>query len=71
VAERVHLTVPDPNRASEVEVGFDPDGDAATRVELEHRDFERHGEDGGGYRDALDSPEGWDFMLGRYEAILG
>jgi uncharacterized protein YndB with AHSA1/START domain len=62
--------VPDPERASEVEVRFEPDGDRGTRLELEHRGFERHGEEAGGYRDALDSPEGWGFMLDRYAAAL-
>jgi uncharacterized protein YndB with AHSA1/START domain len=55
--------VPDPERASEVEVRFEPDGESGTRVELEHREFERHGDDAEGYRDALDSPQGWDYML--------
>jgi uncharacterized protein YndB with AHSA1/START domain len=56
--------VPDPERASEVEVRFEP-GDSGTRVEVEHRGFERHGEDAETYRDALDSPQGWDYMLAR------
>jgi hypothetical protein len=34
----------------------------------EHRGFERHGEGGDAYRDGLDSPQGWTFMLDRYVA---
>jgi uncharacterized protein YndB with AHSA1/START domain len=63
------VPVPDPARASEVEVRFAPEGDA-TRVELEHRAFARHGEAGAGYRDALASPQGWPYMLDRYVAAL-
>jgi uncharacterized protein YndB with AHSA1/START domain len=62
--------VPDSERAGEVEVRFAPEGDSGTRVELEHRGFERHGEGSADYRDALDSPQGWDFMLERYAAAL-
>jgi uncharacterized protein YndB with AHSA1/START domain len=60
--------VPDDNKASEVVVLFAADG-GATRVNLEHRRFERHGEDGADYRDALASGQGWPFILGRYVAL--
>ncbi len=60
--------VPEPNpaRASEVEVRFQPAGLSSTRVDLEHRTFARHGEAGDAYRQALASPQGWPYMLGRY-----
>jgi uncharacterized protein YndB with AHSA1/START domain len=60
---------PDPAKASEVEVLFHPEGEARTRVELEHRGFERHGEAGAGYREALEA--GWDQLLARYAAAAG
>jgi uncharacterized protein YndB with AHSA1/START domain len=60
--------VPDERRASEVELRFEAAGPRATRVVLEHRGFERHGEDGDAYRDALASEQGWPYILGRYAA---
>jgi uncharacterized protein YndB with AHSA1/START domain len=56
--------VPDPGRASEVEARFIADA-GATRLELEHRGFERHGESGAAYRQALASPQGWPHILQR------
>jgi uncharacterized protein YndB with AHSA1/START domain len=56
----------DPGRTSEVEVRFVPEGDTRTRVELEHRHLDRHGEGWEGMRDAVGSPEGWAIGLGRF-----
>ncbi len=49
----------DPARTSEVEVRFVPEGEHRTRVELEHRHIDRHGDGWEGLRDAVGSPEGW------------
>jgi uncharacterized protein YndB with AHSA1/START domain len=49
----------DPQRTSEVEVRFTADGSQRTRVELEHRNLERHGEGWEGMSDAVGSPGGW------------
>jgi uncharacterized protein YndB with AHSA1/START domain len=61
--------VPDPANASEVEVRVRADG-AGSRVEVEHRGFERHGDDAEDYAAALGSEQGWPYMLGRYAARL-
>jgi uncharacterized protein YndB with AHSA1/START domain len=60
--------VPDPDRASEVEVRFDPADDGRTRVDLEHRNFDRHGEAAEGYRAALTA--GWQELLSRYASAV-
>jgi uncharacterized protein YndB with AHSA1/START domain len=49
----------DPERTSEIEVRFSAEGEERTRVELEHRHLERHGEGWEAMRDAVDSPDGW------------
>jgi uncharacterized protein YndB with AHSA1/START domain len=61
---------PDPDRSSEVEVRFEPSG-KGTKVSLEHRGFERHGDEGQGYRDALASEHGWPYMLDCLRKALG
>ncbi len=55
-------------KASEVEVRFTPGADGSTRVDLEHRYFERHGEGWEIMRTSIDSPGGWGTLLGLYAA---
>jgi Activator of Hsp90 ATPase homolog 1-like protein len=56
----------DPDRTSEVEVRFLPEGEDRTKVELEHRNLERHGPGWEQMRDAVGSPRGWDLELCRF-----
>jgi uncharacterized protein YndB with AHSA1/START domain len=60
----------DPNRVSEVEVRFTPETDGRTRVDLEHRAFDRHGEGGDGLRDAVSAEGGWGTLLARYAEVV-
>jgi uncharacterized protein YndB with AHSA1/START domain len=57
---------PDPAHASEVEVRFIAQGPALTRVELEHRGFERHGAGAAAVHGGVSSPRGWPYCLERF-----
>jgi uncharacterized protein YndB with AHSA1/START domain len=61
----------DLEKASEVEVLFVFEAPDRTRVELEHRYLERHGEGWEKVRDAVGSPEGWDAGLRAFAERLG
>jgi uncharacterized protein YndB with AHSA1/START domain len=51
--------------STELEVRFEPE-DSGTRVELEHRGWERHADEAAETHRSYD--EGWDTVLGRYVA---
>jgi uncharacterized protein YndB with AHSA1/START domain len=53
---------------TELEVRFIADGDS-TRVELEHRGWERLGDEAAEWQQSYDN--GWAMVLGRYEAAFG
>ena len=59
---------PDLSKSSEVEIRFTSLPDGTTRVDLEHRHFERHGAGGEKMRKGVDSPGGWSDLLGLYAA---
>jgi uncharacterized protein YndB with AHSA1/START domain len=56
----------DLERTSEVAITFTAEGENRTRVELEHRNLDRHGEGWEKMRDAVGSPDGWGVGLGRF-----
>jgi uncharacterized protein YndB with AHSA1/START domain len=60
----------DSSRTSEVEVRFVPEGAGRTRVELEHRHLDHHGEGWEGMRDAIEAPDGWPLGLGNFARRL-
>ena len=55
----------DPEKTSEVEVRFTPEGER-TRVELEHRHLDRHGEGWEQIRASLAAEGGWGYCLQRF-----
>ena len=54
---------PDLARSSEVELRFTPVGDGSTRVDLEHRHFERHGDGAEQMKTGVDGPQGWGALM--------
>jgi uncharacterized protein YndB with AHSA1/START domain len=56
----------DPAKTSEIEVRFIPEGEKQTRVELEHRNLERHGLGWESVRDGVAGDGGWPLYLERY-----
>jgi uncharacterized protein YndB with AHSA1/START domain len=56
----------DPKRTSEIEVRFVAESDTRTRIELEHRNLDRHGDGWEGMRDAIGSSGGWPVGLARF-----
>ncbi|HEY7292089.1 MAG TPA: SRPBCC family protein [Vicinamibacterales bacterium] len=61
---------PDLSKASEVEITFTPAADGTTRVDLEHRHFERHGAGGAAMKTSVESPEGWAGLLKIYANVV-
>ena len=61
---------PDPDRTSEVEVRFVAESPDRTRVELEHRNLERHGAGWEAVRDGVDSEGGWPLYLRRFGEVV-
>jgi len=60
----------DPARTSDVEVRFVAEAPNRTRVELEHRNLERHGAGWESERDSVGGDGGWPLYLGRFVDLL-
>jgi hypothetical protein len=58
----------DPTAATEVEIRFVAQGAATTRIEIEHRGWERLGEAAGQWRDR--NRAGWDTLLPHFLAVI-
>jgi uncharacterized protein YndB with AHSA1/START domain len=60
----------DPTKTSEVEVTFTATAPDSTRVTIEHRHLDRHGDGWAGVRDGVSTDEGWPLYLDRYAALF-
>jgi uncharacterized protein YndB with AHSA1/START domain len=62
---------PDLGKTSEVEVRFIAEAAERTRVELEHRNLDHHGDGWPGERDAIGGEGGWPLYLQRFADLIG
>ena len=60
----------DIEKTSEVDVRFIAETPNRTRVELEHRNLDRHGDGWEAVRDGVDSADGWPLYLRRFADVL-
>jgi uncharacterized protein YndB with AHSA1/START domain len=60
----------DPAKTSEVEIRFISETPERTRVELEHRNLDRHGEGWQSERDGVGAEGGWPLYLKRFGDLL-
>jgi uncharacterized protein YndB with AHSA1/START domain len=60
----------DSERSSEVEVRFVPETPERTRVELEHRELDRHGDGWEAVREGVDNEGGWPTYLRRFADVV-
>jgi uncharacterized protein YndB with AHSA1/START domain len=61
----------DLDKTSEVEVRFVPEGETRTRVSLEHRNLDRHGDSWQSLRDGIAGDDGWPLYLQRFADVIG
>lgn len=55
--------VPDPEQASLVKVGVTDSGNGECTLKFSHENFENHGKDADEYQAAMDSEQGWNYIL--------
>jgi uncharacterized protein YndB with AHSA1/START domain len=60
----------DPEKTSEVDVRFIAEAPNRTRVELEHRNIDRHGDGWEAVREGVDADDGWPLYLHRFADVV-
>jgi uncharacterized protein YndB with AHSA1/START domain len=60
----------DHDKTSEVEVRFTAESPERTKVDLEHRNLDRHGDGWEGVRAGVDADQGWPLYLQRYAELF-
>ena len=60
------LPEPNPDKASELEFRFHAADQRKTNLEFAHKHFANHGEAAAEYQKAMESEQGWDYILNKY-----
>lgn len=55
--------VPNPEKASEIQIEFKKKDELTTTLKFEHRNFENHGNGWEDYLKMMDNKQGWDYIL--------
>jgi len=61
------VPIPDPDKSSKVTVSFSNIESGKCRIELEHHEFENHGEKAKDYEQSLNSEYGWPYILSSFQ----
>lgn len=59
--------IPDPEKASDILVIFNGMDKSSTTIEFKHWNFENHGTQAAEYREMMNGPQGWDYILNRFK----
>lgn len=57
---------PDPAKASDISIRFESKNGSGTELTLQHTNFENHGKGGEDYQKAMNTPQGWEYILNKY-----
>lgn len=58
---------PNPEKSSDVVVAFTATSSNTTAIALQHLNFDKHGNGGAAYREAMNANEGWEYILKLYQ----
>lgn len=59
--------VPNPEKASDIQIRFKNKDNASIILEFEHKNFENHGNGWEDYLKMMDSKQGWDYILNSFK----
>ncbi len=59
--------VPNPEKASDIQIKFKKNNVSSTILVLEHRNFKNYGNSGEDYLKMMDSKQGWDYILNKFK----
>lgn len=64
------VPVPDPEKASVIEINFNEKNAWDTEINFKHHHFSRHGKGGKQYKEMMGSDQGWEYILNLYKQAV-